>query len=1092
MGTVAAPRQVQRAAAVAKAATPLPPSRIAAPRGVVQCAGTLKVSHPNDPAEKEAEEVGKRIANAPPGTATSTGATSGLPMQSPHVARMMHAIVQRESAVAHLLRTCTPPTLRNNPVVQRESGGSPHIASLQPGQPNVSANLAAEISAARTGGKPLPPSVRRFMEQRFEADFRDVRVHTDEAAARRNRELGARAFTVGGDIHFGAGEFQPDSGAGRELIAHELTHTIQQGVAPQAPSAVQAVREQAAPQAQRDWTDYLPSLPDPRSYVAGKAANIPGFTMLTVVIGFNPITGDSVDRSAGNILRGAIELIPGGALITEALNNHGIFDKISAWVQTQFDTLKDIGSGIWDEIKAFIKGVSITDIGALDELWEKGKKIVTSRIDQITAFAEGLYDGIVSLIKESILKPIGAFARTTSGYPLLCSIMGSDPITGEPAPQDAETLMGGFLTFIGEGELWAKMKNANAVPRAFAWFNGAVEALKGFVSEIPGLFVAAFEALEIMDIILIPRAFEKLRNIFGGFAGRFISWGAQAAWDLLEIIFDVVKPGAMAYVKRTGAALKSILKNPIPFVGNLVAAGKLGFSQFSGNFLKHLKAGLLEWLRGALPGVYIPTAFELKEILKFVLSVLGLTWANMRVKLVKAVGEPAVVAMEEGFKIVVTLVKEGPAAAWEQLKESLGNLGDMAVGAITDFVVDMVVTKAVPKILAMFIPGAGFIGAIISIYDTVMVFVQKMTKIAQVIGAFINSIVQIAAGNIGAAAKRVESVLAGMLSLAISFLAGFAGLNKIGDKIMGVIQKIRAPIDKAIDGAINWVVSMAKKMFAKAFGKDKKDERTPAQKQADLDRAIAEVETLQADPKATDKSIRKGLAKIKSKYKMQSLEVVVDADTELEEKLHVVGKINPEKSGSSKRIQKDGTVGPLGITRKMLSWKADTLKHFFKDKIWDKLKKSLRGKYEAANIAIRHKVAISDTIKNTDAAIAPKKPDPAAEMLGGKGYKVEGTPKTKPKIVATARDLLQDANNDTSNLFLGDAKINSTEVKERYDAGDTGDVMSKESIDQRSDYAETWGFTDEEFLVTVQRKSKRLGTERKTESRADREAASKS
>jgi hypothetical protein len=1080
MGSVVAPKQVQRAAAVAKAAAPLPPSRIAAPKGsvngTIQCASALKVSHPSDPAEKEAEEVGKRVAHAPPGTGGRTGASTGLPMQSPYVARMLQAIVQRESAVAHLLRTCTPPTLRNNPVVQREA----HIASLQPGQPNVSSNLAAEIRGARSSGKPLPPS--------------DVRVHTDEAAARRNRELGARAFTVGGDVHFGAGEFQPESSAGRELIAHELTHTIQQGAAAQAPSAVQrsvAVKEQSAPQAQRDWTDYLPSLPDPRSYIAGKAANIPGFTMFTVVIGFNPISGDSVDRSAGNILRGAIELIPGGALITEALNNHGIFDKISAWVQTQFDTLKDIGSGVWDEIKAFIKGVSITDIGALDELWEKGKKILTSRIDQITAFAEGLYDGIVSLIKESILKPIGAFARTTSGYPLLCSIMGSDPITGEPAPQDAEALMGGFLNFIGEGELWAKMKNANAVPRAFAWFNGAVEALKGFVSEIPGLFVAAFEALEIMDIILIPRAFEKLRNIFGGFAGRFISWGAQAAWDLLEIIFDVVKPGAMAYVKRTGAALKSILKNPLPFVGNLVAAGKLGFSQFSGNFLKHLKAGLLEWLRGALPGVYIPTAFELKEILKFVLSVLGLTWANMRVKLVKAVGEPAVVAMEEGFKIVVTLVKEGPAAAWEQLKQSLGNLRDMAVGAITDFVVDMVVTKAVPKILAMFIPGAGFIGAIISIYDTVMVFVQKMSKIAQVIGAFINSIVQIAAGNIGAAAKRVESVLAGMLSLAISFLAGFAGLNKIGDKIMGVIQKIRAPIDKAIDGAINWVVSMAKKMFAKAFGKDKKDERTPAQKQADLDRAIAEVEALQADPKATDKSIRKGLAKIKSKYKMQSLEVVVDADTELEEKLHVVGKINPEKSGSSKRIQKDGTVGPLGITRKMLSWKADTLKHFFADKIWDKLKKSLRGKYEAANIAIRHKVAISDTIKNTDAAIAPKKPDPAAEMLGGKGYKVDGTPKTKPKIVAAARDLLQDANNDTSNLFLGDAKINSTEVKERYDAGDSGDIMSQESVDQRNDYAENWGFQDEEFLVTVQRKSKRLGTERKTEGRADRKAASK-
>ena len=54
------------------------------------------------------------------------------------------------------------------------------------------------------------------------------------------------------------------------------------------------------------------------------------------------------------------------------------------------------------------------------------------------------------------------------------------------------------------------------------------------------------------------------------------------------------------------AALKSILKNPMPFVGNLVAAAKAGFTGFAGNFLTHLKAGLIDWLTGSLPGVYIP------------------------------------------------------------------------------------------------------------------------------------------------------------------------------------------------------------------------------------------------------------------------------------------------------------------------------------------------------------------------------------------------------------------------------------------------------------------------------------------------------
>src|ERR1044072_4951631 len=108
---------------------------------------------------------------------------------------------------------------------------------------------------------------------------------------------------------------------------------------------------------------------------------------------------------------------------------------------------------------------------------------------------------------------------------------------------------------------------------------------------------------------------------------QFITWAGNTVWTLLEIIFDVVSPGALEYVKKTGAALKSILKNPIPFVGNLVKAAKLGFDRFADNFLGHLKAGLIDWLTGSLPGIYIPQSFSLIEIAKFALSALGLTWA---------------------------------------------------------------------------------------------------------------------------------------------------------------------------------------------------------------------------------------------------------------------------------------------------------------------------------------------------------------------------------------------------------------------------------------------------------------------------------
>jgi hypothetical protein len=118
----------------------------------------------------------------------------------------------------------------------------------------------------------------------------------------------------------------------------------------------------------------------------------------------------------------------------------------------------------------------------------------------------------------------------------------------------------------------------------------------------------ALKSLEIIDLIFPWKAFAKIAGVFGGFAVQFVSWAGHAVWNLLEIIFDVVSPGALFYIEKTGAALKSILKNPLPFVRNLVRAAKLGFLNFADHFLTHLQAKLIDWLTGSLPGIYIPKA----------------------------------------------------------------------------------------------------------------------------------------------------------------------------------------------------------------------------------------------------------------------------------------------------------------------------------------------------------------------------------------------------------------------------------------------------------------------------------------------------
>lgn len=107
------------------------------------------------------------------------------------------------------------------PQVQRmEHGG---------GAAPVTAPVAANIQALRGGGSALPAATRAFFEPRFGADFSNVRVHTDDRVQEAAKSLGARAFTVGRDIAFGPGQYAPDSQVGRHLLAHELTHVVQQG-----------------------------------------------------------------------------------------------------------------------------------------------------------------------------------------------------------------------------------------------------------------------------------------------------------------------------------------------------------------------------------------------------------------------------------------------------------------------------------------------------------------------------------------------------------------------------------------------------------------------------------------------------------------------------------------------------------------------------------------------------------------------------------------------------------------------------------------------------------------------------------------------
>ncbi len=117
---------------------------------------------------------------------------------------------------------------RAKPAIQLQAAETQTKVQANPGSRPLNPNFAARLRQRQGKGRPLPDKIRAEMESSLDADFSAVRIHTDEEAAELSKMLKAQAFTRGNDIFFNQGKFDPETRAGKHLLAHELTHTKQQ------------------------------------------------------------------------------------------------------------------------------------------------------------------------------------------------------------------------------------------------------------------------------------------------------------------------------------------------------------------------------------------------------------------------------------------------------------------------------------------------------------------------------------------------------------------------------------------------------------------------------------------------------------------------------------------------------------------------------------------------------------------------------------------------------------------------------------------------------------------------------------------------
>jgi hypothetical protein len=415
--------------------------------------------------------------------------------------------------------------------------------------------------------------------------------------------------------------------------------------------------------------------------------------------------------------------------------------------------------------------------------WAKDKLLgMPSKVNEFYEAGREIYlkqmDGVISRVADIVGGDLGAAkARIAAGKNEIAAYVKTLPGDLAKVGAEASSEIGEKFTAL-EGEVDAKQE-------------ALVDTLASKYVEARSGLDARIEELQAENAGLVDKAIGAIKAVIG---------------TIRELV--AMLTGVLA---RAAGVIGDIIKNPVGFLGNLIAGVKGGILRFKDNILTHLRKGLFGWLFGALAegGVELPEKFDAKGIIKLLASLFGLTWTNIRNRLIKQIGEKAMGAAEKGVEIFQLLAGGGVAALWQMLVEKLGDIKEMILEQVKDFVITKIITAGITWLIGLLNPAAAFIKACKLIYDVIMFFVTNGSRIMAFVNTVIDSVTDIVKGNVSGVVEKIENVLGQMVPIIIGFLASVIGLGGIGQKIRQIVETLQKPVNKALDFVIKQGLKLA-------------------------------------------------------------------------------------------------------------------------------------------------------------------------------------------------------------------------------------------------------------------------------------------
>lgn len=405
--------------------------------------------------------------------------------------------------------------------------------------PGDNSNIESKLNSSKGGGSPLSGKVKTEMESGIGADFSNVRIHNDSNAVQMNKQLGAQAFATGNNIYFNEGKYNPNSKEGKHLLAHELTHTVQQG------AAIRKKPEPISPAPEMVQGSFLDLVPD---WIIDGARHVPGYTLFTVIIGYDPLRQVDVERTPINLVEGLMGLIPFGTAIFDKLQEYGILQQVFDWVEGKLselgltiDSILDLVEEVWDEI-------SFPYTGIIDLVTEKFNEVV----NRITSFVSATVDQVITWIKEALIGVAEPILAENKAWSLIKKIIKYDPLRDEAVNATTVEILEDFLILIDKQTELEQMREKGTLQKTADWLDTQVGTFNSLLGELRRLITAAWDAIQPANLVNIADNLSALADQAGGFLQRVWDFASGVALKVLEL----VKESLLAWLSEQAATVR--------------------------------------------------------------------------------------------------------------------------------------------------------------------------------------------------------------------------------------------------------------------------------------------------------------------------------------------------------------------------------------------------------------------------------------------------------------------------------------------------------------------------------------------------------